>query len=50
MAPQINSSIQDLPNMFEDLLTDSSLSTESMMRPYEVNADIKTASEIIIIF
>ena len=39
LIPQINSSMQDLPNMFEDILSDSSLSTESMMQPYEGNAD-----------
>ena len=39
LFPQINESIHDLPNMFEDLLADSSLSTESIMQPYEGNAD-----------
>ena len=39
LLPQINESLHDLPNMFEDLLADSSLSTESIMQPYEGNAD-----------
>ena len=39
LLPQINESMRDLPNMFEDLLADSSLSTESIMQPYEGNAD-----------
>ena len=39
LLPQINESMHDLPNMFEDLLADSSLSTESIMQPYEGNAD-----------
>ena len=39
LLPQINESIHDLPNMFEDLLADSSLSTESIMQPYEGNTD-----------
>ena len=39
LLPQINESLHDLPNMFEDLLADSSLPTESIMQPYEGNAD-----------
>jgi len=39
LLPQINESMRDLPNMFEDLLADSSLSTESIMQPYEGNTD-----------
>ena len=39
LLPQINESMHDLPNMFEDLLADSSLSTESIMQPYEGNTD-----------
>ena len=39
LFPQINTTMQDLPNMFEDILADSSLSTESIMQPYEVSAD-----------
>jgi len=37
--PQINASMQDLPNMFEDLLTGSSLPEESMTPSYNGNAD-----------
>jgi len=36
---QINTAMQDLPNMFEDILAGSSLSAESMMQPYEGSAD-----------
>ena len=39
LFPQINTTMQDLPNMFEDILADSSLSTESIMQPCEGNAD-----------
>ena len=39
LFPQINTAMQDLPNMFEDILADSSLSTESMMQPYEGSTD-----------
>jgi len=39
LFPQINTTMQDLPNMFEDILTDSSISAESMMQPYEGSAD-----------
>jgi len=37
--PQINASMQDLPNMFEDLLSNSSLSLDSMTTPYQGNSD-----------
>ena len=39
LIPQMNASMQDLPNMLEDLLTDSSLSPEQMMPSYQGNAD-----------
>ena len=39
LFPQINTAMQDLPNMFEDILADSSLSAESMMQPYEGSTD-----------
>ena len=39
LFPQINTVMQDLPNMFEDMLADSSLSAESMMQPYEGSTD-----------
>ena len=39
LMPQINTSMQDLPNMFEDLLSDSSLPLDSMTTPYQGNAD-----------
>ena len=39
LFPQINTAMQDLPNMFEDILADSSLSTESMMQPCQVSTD-----------
>ena len=39
--PQINASMQDLPNMFEDLLSNSSLSLDSMTTPYQGNSDTK---------
>ena len=39
LFPQINTTMQDLPNMFEDILADSSLSTESMMQPYQGSTD-----------
>ena len=39
LFPQINTTMQDLPNMFEDILVDSSISAESMMQPYEGSAD-----------
>ena len=39
LFPQINTTMQDLPNMFEDILAGSSLSAETMMQPYEGSAD-----------
>jgi len=39
LFPQINTAMQDLPNMFEDILAGSSLSAETMMQPYEGSAD-----------
>ena len=39
IIPQMNASMQDLPNMLEDLLTDSSLSPEPMISSYQGNAD-----------
>ena len=39
LFPQINTAMQDLPNMFEDILAGSTLSAESMMQPYEGSAD-----------
>ena len=39
LFPQINASMQDLPNMLQDLLTDSSLSAEPIIPSYQGNAD-----------
>ena len=39
LFPQMNASMQDLPNMLQDLLTDSSLSAESIIPSYQGNAD-----------
>ena len=39
LFPQINASMQDLPNMLQDLLTDSSLSTEPIIPSHQGNAD-----------
>ena len=39
LFPQINTAMQDLPNMFEDLLSNSSLSLDSMTTPYQGNSD-----------
>jgi division protein CdvB (Snf7/Vps24/ESCRT-III family) len=39
LFPQMNASMQDLPNMLEDLLTDSTLPTESITPSYQGNAD-----------
>jgi division protein CdvB (Snf7/Vps24/ESCRT-III family) len=39
LFPQINTTMQDLPNMFEDILADSSLSTESMIQPCQGSTD-----------
>ena len=41
LMPQINASMQDLPNMFEDLLSNSSLPLDSMTTPYQENSDTK---------
>ena len=37
--PQMHASMGDLTNMFDDILTDSSLSQESLMQPYQGNSD-----------
>ena len=51
LFPQMNASMQDLPNMLEDLLTDSSLSPEPVIPSYQGNADTEAilleASNII---
>ena len=39
LFPQMNASMQDLPNMLQDLLTDSSLSPTPMIPSYQENAD-----------
>ena len=39
LFPQMNDSMQDLPNMLQDLLTDSSLSAEPIIPSYQGNAD-----------
>jgi len=39
LFPQINASMQDLPNMLQDLLTDSSLSAEPIIPSYQRNVD-----------
>ena len=39
LFPQMNASMQDLPNMLQDLLTDSSLSVEPIIPSYQGNAD-----------
>ena len=39
LFPQMNASMQDLPNMLQDLLTDSSLSAEPIIPSYQGNAD-----------
>ncbi len=39
LFPQMNTSMQDLPNMLQDLLTDSSLSAEPIIPSYQGNAD-----------
>jgi len=39
LFPQMNASMQDLPNMLQDLLTDSSLSTEPIIPSHQGNAD-----------
>ena len=42
LFPQMNASMQDLPNMLQDLLTDSSLSAESIIPSYQGNADTES--------
>ena len=37
--PQMHASMGDLTNMFDDILTDSSLSQESLMQTYQGNSD-----------
>ena len=39
LFPEMNASMQDLPNMLQDLLTDSSLSEEPIIPTYQGNAD-----------
>ena len=39
LFPQMNATMQDLPNMLQDLLTDSSLSEEPIIPTYQGNAD-----------
>ena len=39
LMPQMHASMGDLTNMFDDILTDSSLSQESLMQPYQGNSD-----------
>ena len=39
LFPQMNASMQDLPNMLQDLLTDSSLSAEPIIPSYQRNVD-----------
>ena len=39
LMPEMHSSMQDLTNMFGDLLTDSSLSSQSMTPTYQGNAE-----------
>ena len=39
LMPKMNASMQDLPNMLEDLLTDSALAPESMTSTYQGNTD-----------
>ena len=49
--PQMHASMGDLTNMFGDILTDSSLSQESLMPTYQGNADteaiLQEASNIV---
>ena len=49
--PEMHSSMQDLTNMFGDLLTDSSLSSESMTPTYqgnvETNAILQEAHDVL---
>ena len=39
LMPEMHSSMQDLTNMFGDLLTDSSLSSQTMVPTYQGNAE-----------
>ena len=39
LMPEMHSSMQDLTNMFGDLLTDSSLSSQTMVSTYQGNAE-----------
>ena len=45
LFPQINTSMQDLPNMLEDLLTDSTLSPEPIIQSYQGSADTDSILE-----
>jgi division protein CdvB (Snf7/Vps24/ESCRT-III family) len=51
LIPQMHASMGDLTNMFGDMLTDSSLSQESLMPTYQGNADteaiLQEASNIV---
>ena len=51
LLPQMHTSMGDLTNMFGDMLTDSSLSQESLTPTYQGNADTETilreASDIV---
>ena len=51
LMPEMHSSMQDLTNMFGDLLTDSSLSSESMSPVYqgntETNAILQEAHDVL---
>jgi len=51
LMPEMHSSMQDLTNMFGDLLTDSSLSSESMTPTYqgnvETNAILQEAHDVL---
>ena len=45
LMPEMHSSMQDLTNMFGDLLTDSSLSSQSMTPTYQGNAETNAILE-----
>ena len=51
LMPEMHSSMQDLTNMFSDLLTDSSLSSETMVPTYqgntETNAILQEAHDVL---
>ena len=51
LMPEMHSSMQDLTNMFGDLLTDSSLSSETMVPTYqgntETNAILQEAHDVL---